>query len=342
MRNLLLFCGICLLFSCQKELYFDIVPPAVDTIKTAQGYLGGAPNACTPVKIFGSYEKGFAFDTSHHVNITATLTHGGPYSIYTNTVNGMYFKDSGSFTSTGTKTVSLKAYGTPADTGSFVFTVHFNSSVCSFILHVGIAENVDTSDYFPNTPGSWWKYENNNITRPDSMFWACTNFRNTINGNSYSLFTRRINLFKADTVLIRKANGNYIEYGRTKGLSSALATSYNVSVLNREMIFLKDYLPVGGSWDSDTIKVHQPPSQDFTFYTHFVIVEKGVSVAVNGTNFNNVITVQVSDYVDKLDGQGFHAQSLMHYNSYAKNIGLIKTTSDIVIAGEQIVSYFIH
>ncbi|MDQ6608262.1 MAG: hypothetical protein M3Y85_00365, partial [Bacteroidota bacterium] len=57
-----------LFLSCQKELHFDSVPVNVDTIKTAQGYLGGAPNACTPFKIYGAFEKGFAFDSSHHIN----------------------------------------------------------------------------------------------------------------------------------------------------------------------------------------------------------------------------------------------------------------------------------
>ncbi|MDQ6608263.1 MAG: hypothetical protein M3Y85_00370 [Bacteroidota bacterium] len=313
-----------LFLSCQKELHFDSVPAAIDTIKTAQGYLGGAPNACTPVNISGKYEKGFAFDSSQYVSVTATVTHGGTYSINSNTVNGMYFKDSGSFTTTGTFVVNLKAYGTPADTGSFVFTVHFNSSVCSFTLHVVKAENVDNSDYFPNTPSSWWKYYGFDYNGfYDSSFITCLYSRQTLNGKTYSLYSFYSGKVpKVDTFWIRKQAGDYIEKANKRLLD--LSGYYGLYAPGQEVVFLKDNVPIGTSWNTDTLLL-SPPEVTFKqrFYQQFTIVQKDATDVINGITYTNIITVELVYNVDKLDGAGF-SQSKFITNTFAKNIGLIK------------------
>ncbi|MDQ6608265.1 MAG: hypothetical protein M3Y85_00380, partial [Bacteroidota bacterium] len=304
----------------------------VDTIKTAQGYLGGAPNACTPFKIYGAFEKGFAFDSSHHINVTATLTHGGSYSTYTNTVNGMYFKDSGSFTGTGTRLIDLRAYGTPADTGNFVFTVHFNSSVCSFTLHVGKAENVDTGDYFPNTPGSWWKYVSlYKNAFYDSVTYNCLPLKQSFNNNAYSVYsfsTGRIS--RPDSFRVRKQEGNYIEYA---GKSfEHLSGNYGLYEPGKEVIFLKDNVPAGTFWNTDTLVTSTQLS-----YKQFTIKQKNGLLSINGIIYTNVITVELVYYIDNLDGTGFHQTGYVVDNSFAKNIGLIKKEWLFVADAQEIV-----
>ncbi|MDQ6608264.1 MAG: hypothetical protein M3Y85_00375 [Bacteroidota bacterium] len=330
-----------LFLSCQKELHFDSVPVAVDTVTTAQGYLGGAPNACTPVKLLGRYERGFAFDSSHHLNVTATLTHGGAYSIYTNTVNGIYFKYSGSFTSTGTRLINLNAYGTPADTGSFVFTVHFNSSVCSFALHVGAADNVAGGDYFPNTPGSWWRYVSfySNIFY-DSVLYNSLPLKQSFNNNIYSVYSYNSGkVTKLDTFWVRKQTGNYIEYVNKKFIT--LTGDYGRYNPSKEVIYLKDNAPIGSFWNTDTLTLDPPmvPSKRL-FYEQFIIKQKNGSLSINGATYTNVITVELVYYIDKLDGLGF-SRTIFVDNSFAKDIGLIKqewlqTDHNLIIADYKI------
>jgi len=326
-----LFLSLCffLFASCGKEYSYEGGPPLppADTIKTAQGYLGGAPNACTPVTIYGTYEKGFAFDSAQHIKVQATITHAGSYTVYTNTVNGIYFKDSGTIAANGTYMLNLKAYGTPIQSGNFVFTVRLNNSACTFTLQVSEAK-VSGGDYFPDTPGSWWKYLSIDNTTP--MGWNCTNFKRTYNGHVYSVFTRTIDNplagSRIDTAFFRKENGNYIEYGNSKGLIGLFTFAFSVLYQNREIVFLKDYLPVGGAWNSDTLHIQSTdPVVDYLIFQRFEIVAKDVSLnTINGLSFYPVITVKVSMYRNNLDGQGFQQGGDLYYFSYAKNIGYIQ------------------
>jgi hypothetical protein len=63
--------------------------------------------------------------------ITVTVTRKGTYSIGTDTVNGIYFKDSGIFDTLGAKVITLNAYGAALTTGIFTYTLNTTPS-CSF------------------------------------------------------------------------------------------------------------------------------------------------------------------------------------------------------------------
>jgi hypothetical protein len=56
------------------------------------------------------------------------------YTITTNTVNGVSFSKSGTFTATGLQSVALTGTGTPSASGPQNFTVTFGTTTCTFSL----------------------------------------------------------------------------------------------------------------------------------------------------------------------------------------------------------------
>ena len=61
--------------------------------------------------------------------ITADVTSIGTYAITLNTVNGVTFAASGTFTNTGSRNITLTAIGTPITTGTFTFTSNTTPSI---------------------------------------------------------------------------------------------------------------------------------------------------------------------------------------------------------------------
>jgi hypothetical protein len=104
----------------------------------AEFTLAGAPNACTSATVNGSYTEGVALNTTNTVVIKANVTAVGPYTLTTNTVNGITFSATGTFANTGEQDVTLAGSGTPTAKGVSTFTPQIGSSACTF--DVTIAE----------------------------------------------------------------------------------------------------------------------------------------------------------------------------------------------------------
>ncbi|MCW3109076.1 MAG: hypothetical protein JWQ09_3582 [Segetibacter sp.] len=81
----------------------------------------GNPNPCTPQSINGTYATAVSLSSADTVNITAYVTIPGNFNISTDSLNGMIFKYSGNFTSTGRHTVTLTGTGSPKASGVFTF-----------------------------------------------------------------------------------------------------------------------------------------------------------------------------------------------------------------------------
>ena len=104
---------------------------------TAVGTLGISAGSCTPVTNAGTYTQGIALTSTNTVTVTVTVATVGTYTISTNTVNGVSFSKTGTFTAAGTQTVILNGSGTPVSSGNQNFTVSFGSSTCNFTLNFG-------------------------------------------------------------------------------------------------------------------------------------------------------------------------------------------------------------
>ena len=102
-----------------------IIPAAVFT-------LGGAPGSCTGAVLGGTYTAGTATGATNTVALNITTTSTGPYSISTNTVNGVRFSGSGTIGVTGAGTIVLTASGTGLLATTATYPVTVGGSTCSF------------------------------------------------------------------------------------------------------------------------------------------------------------------------------------------------------------------
>jgi hypothetical protein len=103
------------------------------TTTVSSGVLGDSSGTCKPAVLNGIYAQGIATD-SNTVQLQVTVAVPGSYMIFTNSVNGVSFLASGTFTNTGVQSVTLKASGTPTGSGNQTFTVKYGNSQCAFSI----------------------------------------------------------------------------------------------------------------------------------------------------------------------------------------------------------------
>lgn len=134
--------------SCQKELSEENGLPDI----LASGSLRDTFGECFPDSVHGTFYNGvFAGSDTAYVEVKVNVSGAGSYNIISDLQNGLQFSDSGYFAATGINTVFLKAIGTANLPISTVFTISFDSSVCSFIVDVkdstgtGLGGNPDTT-----------------------------------------------------------------------------------------------------------------------------------------------------------------------------------------------------
>ncbi len=131
----ILFLAAIVFFACNKEY-------------SIEGGLSGASmgyvvkdtitDTCISVTPNGIYTAGTALVAdSNTIPITINVTATGAYTIYSDTINGYYFRATGFFTTTGTQTIKMKGYGTPIALGIDYFNVFYGTSFCEFRVSVG-------------------------------------------------------------------------------------------------------------------------------------------------------------------------------------------------------------
>lgn len=137
---LLILMSTMLFTACQKEKSFETgAAPSAGLLQE------NASGDCLPKTVTGIYVEGTALKAdSNYIDVQVNVTKAGSYTVYTDTVNGVYFRATGTFTSTGINTVRLKGTGTPVNDGISNFTVTYTTSSCLVpvtILPVGGAVN---------------------------------------------------------------------------------------------------------------------------------------------------------------------------------------------------------
>ena len=101
--------------------------------------LSGSPASCTPATVAGTYQNGTALSAANTVTVEVNVTNTGGYTVSTNTVNGITFSTTGSFTTTGPQNIILTGTGTPTTTGTFTFNPQVGTSGCTFDVVVTVA-----------------------------------------------------------------------------------------------------------------------------------------------------------------------------------------------------------
>ena len=119
-------------YSCQQEVTFENSgSPSTGTLKS------DVSGDCMPMTATGIYIAGNSLvGTTHYIQIEVDVTAPGSYTIYTDTVNGYYFRAMGVFSSTGIKQVTLRGNGALGAEGTNNFTVHYGLQSCSVAVTV--------------------------------------------------------------------------------------------------------------------------------------------------------------------------------------------------------------
>src|SRR5262245_544217 len=89
--------------ACQKEVSFE---QGNSTASVGSLAIDGSGN-CLGATASGTYFKDTAIKASNYVDVSVQVDTVGTYIISTDTVNGYYFKATGTFTATGTQVVRL-------------------------------------------------------------------------------------------------------------------------------------------------------------------------------------------------------------------------------------------
>ena len=119
-------------FSCQKEISFE-----AGNSNTSSGSLqANGTGGCLGSVVSGTYKKDTTLTAAHYVDVNVQVDTVGSYTITTDTVNGYSFKATGNFTSTGVQVVRLAGSGKPLATGTNVFTVRYDGTICDFSITV--------------------------------------------------------------------------------------------------------------------------------------------------------------------------------------------------------------
>lgn len=118
--------------ACQKELSFELGDsPAEGSLQS------DVSGDCLPKSVNGIYAENSALvPTVNTITVTVNVTKTGTYAIGTDTVNGYYFRGTGTFTALGANTVTLRGNGTPFAQGTNNFVVSFDGTVCDIQVTV--------------------------------------------------------------------------------------------------------------------------------------------------------------------------------------------------------------
>lgn len=127
---------------CAKEYSYEggptdstiITPPPAGT--PAAGFtLSGSPD-CTDPAIKGTYEAGNKLTIANYIDVIVDVSSLGTYSISTDTIDGISFSASGTFTKTGSQRISMMGNGTPVAPANLTFAVNAGNSACNLKLTV--------------------------------------------------------------------------------------------------------------------------------------------------------------------------------------------------------------
>ncbi|MBI2284878.1 MAG: hypothetical protein HYU71_14280 [Bacteroidetes bacterium] len=291
---------------------------------TAQGELVDSLGNCKSSEVLGEYKVDTPLvATYNYVNINVNFTAQGKYKIYSDTVNGMWFLDSGFAVSTGPAVIKLKGYGTPILPKTTDFVLIFNNNICSFSVPVsgsGSGSGSGTGgDYFPTTNGSSWVYQYipklGNIDTFTVSVAAGQIVRDTL---SYAQFATRLQ----DTFYFAKdGKGTYYALSSVDFDYTLIFDTIPNSFISYP--FLKESANVGESWSSTAQPGYWTNGVRGTAKAVFTIITKNTSpYTIGGKQYSNVINVKRE--IQFLADNGSSYQTIFSGNSYyAKGYGLI-------------------
>lgn len=304
----------------------NAVPPST-------GVLGDSSGNCKPVVLNGTYTQGITATAANTVQAQVVVAVAGTYTISTNTVNGITFSGTGTFTNPGVQNVILTASGVPVASGGQNFVLSYGNSQCGFTVNF-LAGVTASGDYFPLTLNSNWTYNLVGVSPSQSVFQQVINYSPNFSGTNYQTIAfYNVPVGAAvDSFYYFKPGGNYDEY-----INYSTRFGFDQPV-SGEFIFLKDNVPVNTTWQSPTIS-GTVLGVTVSGYVTMTLLAKAVPVTVGTFNFPDVIEVGYQYFLT-----GNSTAVLTQERWFAKDQGEIynSTTKGTTTTQYQVSQYIIY
>ncbi|HEX2846893.1 MAG TPA: hypothetical protein VHN59_10120 [Chitinophagaceae bacterium] len=320
----LLLTGLILIYSCQKEVSLEN-GEGVSSEGTLQSDVTGD---CLPKEIGGTYEAGVALaGTANTIEVQVNVLKTGTYLIYTDTVNGYFFRGTGSFLATGMNTVTLQGNGTPLLESIDNFTVRYGTSECIIPVTVLPAGSGGPAEFtFNGSPGTCMDF----AASGDYVMGVALTSGNTVaikvnvtTAGTYSISTTASNgmtfagtgtLLTGAQIITLTGSGTPVAAGTTDIPLTAGSTtcSFSVDVLGTPIA--KDYFPLtaGSNWSYEL---------DDNANDSLLVRVKAGTVTIGGNLFNTlegtkdlaIMPFQDMDNYRKSGGDYYHYVDLKDY-----------------------------
>ncbi len=300
----------------------------------ATGELVDSLGNCKLAEVKGTYQVDTPLNSSNnYVNIHVNFTSQGKYKIYSDTVNGMWFIDSGFAISTGAAVIKLKGYGTPILPKTSDFALMFNNNLCAFSVPVsgsgGTSGGTGTNgDYFPTTSGSSFIYQYlPPLGAIDTFSVNVANGLVTVDSLSYAKFGTSLK----DTFYFAKNTtaGIYYAYSTVDFDYTFVFDTVPNFFIN--YAFLKENESIGVPWSSPeygpVTTGTGSTSQRGTAKAVFTIAAKNIQYTVAGKTYSNVINVR-REIMFEPQGSSTYSLFFSGNSYYAKGYGLIDQVFD--------------
>jgi len=119
-----------LMIACQKERSFENGNGTPSDGSLQSGITGD----CLGSAVGGTYKKDTVLSPTNYVDVNVDVNTAGSYVISSDTVNGFFFRASGTFSTAGANAVRLQGNGKPLAAGTNIFTVTYDSTQCTFSI----------------------------------------------------------------------------------------------------------------------------------------------------------------------------------------------------------------
>ncbi|MEO6491051.1 MAG: hypothetical protein ABIO04_14000 [Ferruginibacter sp.] len=236
---------------------------------------------CSGATYAGTYSAGTPLTAANTVVINVTVVSSGTYFISSNTVNGVTFSATGTFTTTGPQPVTLTGSGTPVNGGIFNYDPASGASTCSFsITFTGTPVN---EDYIPETSFSNYSDRYVGGLPSDTSYTQVSPNSIVINARTYKIFEEKELGIPVDSTFHRKVGGMYyVIFDDSYGLDN----NFNVDGL-----VLDSSLAINATWmvDLGNNTWNGLPATSMVMCT---ILDKGAVAIIAGNTYTNVIKVR--------------------------------------------------
>lgn len=276
--------------ACSKELSLETTGLG----GSAKGTLTDSAGNCKNIIVKGAYVVGQSVGDSNYALVNVKFTAQGKYKITSDTVNGLWFIDSGFATQTGALLVKVRAKGKPILPQKSDFVLTLNGSVCTFSL--SSANPGANNDYFPNTFGSSWTYRFVPPLQTPPNWFTTTVLTNTYRIDTLTYFEfQQVDSMnnKSSYYFAKDGKGNYYAYSTIEfDYTTVLDSIVPVTKSYVSYPFMKESANVGENWTVSQPGTSWYKGQSGTSQAVFTVIQKGTPYVAGGTTYSDVIAMK--------------------------------------------------